>query len=134
MDACCAGGGGRSPEKFQVQHYIAYFRKVRAEFDQAWKSPRETYPEPVENCHVCSWFPVCDKRRQDDDDLSLVAGVSRRRRKLLIGRDVATIARLAVMAVPPVPKIDGIGDTALLRIREQARLQYQGRQEGRLSL
>ena len=32
----------------------------------------------------------------------------------------------------PNEKFDGIGDTALLRIREQARLQLQGRNEGRL--
>ena len=125
-------GGTASPEQFQVQRYIAYFRKVRNEFEKAWKSEADTYPEPTEHCEVCSWFPICDKRRRDDDHLSFVAGISRNQRKALVGRGVSTVADLAKLAVPPKPKIERIGDAALLRIREQARLQAQGREEGRL--
>jgi predicted RecB family nuclease len=125
-------GGGREPEKFLVQHFIAYFRKVRRDFQQASKVITNTYPEPVEHCDVCSWFPVCDKRRRDDDNLCLVAGMTRRQRKQLESRGVTTLAGLAVLALPAKEKFDGIGDTALLRIREQARLQLQGRQEDRL--
>ncbi len=124
-------GGTASPEQFQVQRYIAYFRKVRSEFERAWKSEADTYPEPTEHCEVCSWFPICDKRRRDDDHLSLVAGISRNQRKALVGRGVNTVADLAKLALPPKPKIERIGDAALLRIREQARLQVQGREAGR---
>ncbi len=67
-----------------------------------------------------------------DDHLSLVAGISRNQRKALAGRGVSTVAALAKLALPPKPKIERIGDAALLRIREQARLQVQGREEGRL--
>ena len=125
-------GGTASPERFQVQRYIAYFRKVRSEFERAWKLETDTYPEPTEHCEVCSWFPLCDTRRRDDDHLSLVAGISRNQRKALVGRGVSTVADLAKLALPPKPKIERIGDAALLRIREQARLQVQGREEGRL--
>jgi len=125
-------GGGREPERFLVQHFIAYFRKVRRDFQQASKVIANTYPEPVEHCDVCSWFPVCDKRRRGDDNLCLVAGITRRQRKQLESRGVTTLAGLAVLALPAKEKFDGIGDTALLRIREQARLQFQGRQEDRL--
>jgi predicted RecB family nuclease len=125
-------GGTSSPERFQVQRYIAYFRKVRNEYEQAWKLETNTYPEPVELCEVCSWFPLCDKRRRDDDHLSFVAGISRKQREALVGRGVSTVAALAKLALPPKPKIERIGDTALLRIREQARLQVTGREEGRL--
>ena len=45
---------------------------------------------------------------------------------------MSTVAALAKLALPPKPKIERIGDAALLRIREQARLQVQGREEGRL--
>jgi uncharacterized protein len=45
---------------------------------------------------------------------------------------VSTVAALAKLVLPPEPKIERIGDTALLRIREQARLQVQGREEDRL--
>jgi len=125
-------GGTTTPERFQVQRYIAYFRKVRSEFESAWKAETDTYPEPTEHCEVCSWFSLCDTRRRDDDHLSFVAGISRNQRKALAGRDVNTVAALAKLALPPVPKIERIGDAALMRIREQARLQVQGREEDRL--
>jgi uncharacterized protein len=125
-------GGAASPERFQVKRYIAYFRKVRSEFEQSWKLDANTYPEPTEHCEVCLWFPFCDNRRRTDDHLSFVAGISRNQRKALVGRGVSTVAALAKLNVPPKPKIERIGDAALLRIREQARLQVQGREEGRL--
>jgi len=125
-------GGTTSPERFQVQRYIAYFRKIRSEYETAWKAEMDTYPEPVEHCEVCSWFSVCDTRRRADDHPSLVAGISRNQRKALAERGVSTVAALSKLHLPPKPKIEGIGDSALLRIREQARLQVQGREEGQL--
>jgi predicted RecB family nuclease len=125
-------GGAATPERFQVQRYIAYFRKLRSEFEKAWKLETNTYPEPTEHCDVCSWFSLCDSRRRADDHPSLVAGISRNQRKALAERGVGTVAALATLALPPVPKIQRIGDAALLRIREQARLQVQGRKQGRL--
>src|SRR5581483_805872 len=130
-------GGTASPERFQVQpynvqRYIAYFRRVRSEFESAWKRNAQTYPEPTEHCEVCSWFPLCDARWRADDHPSLVAGISRNQRKALAERGVTTMAALATLSLPPKPKIERIGDAALLRIREQARLQVQGREQGRL--
>jgi predicted RecB family nuclease len=125
-------GGTATPERFQVQRYIAYFRKVRSEFERAWKVETDTYPEPTEHCEVCSWFPMCDTRRRDDDHTSLVAGISRNQRKALVDRGVSTVAALAKLVLPPKPKIERIGDAALVRIREQARLQVQGREQCRL--
>src|SRR5207302_1988203 len=66
-------GGAATPEQFQVQRYMAYFRRVRSEFEKAWKLETDTYPEPTEHCEVCSWFPLCDTRRRADDHPSLVA-------------------------------------------------------------
>src|SRR5271169_6171493 len=125
-------GGAANPERFQVQRYIAYFRKVRSEFEQTWKLDTNTYPEPTEHCEVCSWFPLCDERRRADDHPSLVAGISQNQRKALALRGVTTVSALAKLVLPSKPKIERIGDAALLRIREQAHLQVQGREEGRL--
>jgi predicted RecB family nuclease len=125
-------GGTAAPERFQVQHYIAYFRKVRSEFEKAWKLETNTYPEPTEHCDVCSWFALCDTRRRADDHTSLVAGISCNQRKALAERSVSTVGGLAKFVLPPVPRIERIGNAALQRIREQARLQVQGREEGRL--
>jgi len=121
-------GGGAQPEKFSVHRYLAYFRKVRREFEAANQVKAETYPEPVDHCRVCIWSTVCDRRWRDDDHLSLVAGISRSQRKALVECGVNTVSGLAS---PELPPIDGIGAQALIVIREQARLQVQGRDEGR---
>jgi predicted RecB family nuclease len=125
-------GGSTTPERFLVSHYAAYFRKVRRDFEEATKNPASTYPEPVDLCNVCSWFPLCDQRRRDDDHLSLVAGITRIQRKELGSRGMDSVARLGNLALPLFPKINRISDAALLRVREQARLQVQGRQKGEL--
>ncbi|MGB6631897.1 MAG: TM0106 family RecB-like putative nuclease [Terriglobales bacterium] len=125
-------GGGSAPARFAVQHYIAYFRKVRSEFEKAWKLDGQTYPEPVEHCDVCSWSPVCDERWRSDDYLSLVAGITRNQRKQLGERGVSTVVSLANLALPIKPKIERIGDAALVRIHEQACIQVKGREDGHL--
>jgi predicted RecB family nuclease len=125
-------GGTSEPEPLPVSHYLAYFRKVRSEFEEAWRAAEPTYPEPVEQCEVCSWFPVCDDRWRQDDHLSLVAGITRNQRKVLTQRKVSTVASLARLPLPARPRIEGIGETALVRIREQARLQVEGREKARL--
>jgi uncharacterized protein len=122
--------GGMNPETYPVEQHIAYFRKIKKDFETAYMQPANTYPEPTEHCDVCWWLPICDKRRHDDDHLSLVAGITRKQRKILAGRDVATVASLAHLDLTAKPKINGIGSVALLRIRQQARLQVKGREEG----
>ena len=123
-------GGTSKPEKFPVQHYSAYFRKARREFDEAWKIAAETYPEPVEHCDVCDWSTICDARWRADDHLSLVAGITRNQRKALTDRNVTTLAGLGAMPLAVGQKLDGIGATALLRIREQAEASAQGARAG----
>lgn len=124
-------GGGAQPEKFSVQRYLAYFRKVRREFAQAYQAGADTYPEPVELCRVCDWSTVCDRRWRDDDHLSLVAGITRSQRNVLVDNRITTVAELGRLVFPPDPKIEGIGDQALSRIHQQARLQVEGREQGR---
>jgi predicted RecB family nuclease len=125
-------GGGTELEKFATQHYSAYFRKVKRDFEEASRVSENTYPEPVELCDVCSWFPICDKRRRDDDHLSLVANITSVQRKELVAREINTVARLGSLLLPVVPKIDRIGSEALRRIRDQACIQVTGRNENRL--
>ncbi len=125
-------GGGAKAERFAVRHYIAYFRKVSREFEEAWKSTSNTYPEPTDHCDVCSWLPICDARRRSDDHLYLVAGITRNQRRSLVERDVNTLERLGRLSLPVRPKIERIGEAVLSRIRDQARLQLEGREQGKL--
>jgi predicted RecB family nuclease len=121
-------GGGAHPETFSVHHYLAYFRKVQREFENANQARAETYPEAVDHCRVCGWFSICDDRWRSDDHLSLVAGISRNQRKRLVACSVKTVHELAGLEPGP---IEGIGAQALTSIREQARLQVQGGDEAR---
>jgi predicted RecB family nuclease len=133
-------GGGAKAEEFRVQRYLAYFRKVRRDFQAAHPTAEsqaalsakpKTYPEPVEHCAVCIWFPNCDERRHADDHLSLVAGITGNQRKALVERDVTKLAQLGMLPLPVTPKMKRIAEAPLLRIREQARVQMRGRNEQR---
>ncbi len=121
-------GNGAQPETFSVHRYLAYFRKVQREFENANKILAQTYPEPVDHCRVCGWFTNCDDLWRSDDHLSLVAGISRNQRKRLVACGIKTVHELAGLQPGP---IEGIGTQALTSIREQARLQVQGGDEGR---
>jgi len=123
-------GSTATAERYSVQRYIAYFRKIKREFETAWGQEAKSYPEPVEHCEICSWFPVCDARWRSDDYLALVAGISRSQRNRLCDHNIKTVVSLAGLVLPANPKIDGIGEAALLRIHDQARLQVKGREAG----
>jgi len=124
-------GRGASPESFQVQQYIAYSRKIKSDFLAALEVKAGTYPEPVEHCYVCDWSPQCNEQWHKEDHLSLVAGITRNQRKALVEREVNTVAKLAGFSLPPTPKIDRIAPAPLFRIREQARVQIAGLEQGK---
>ena len=124
-------GRGAQPEEFPVQGYIAYFRKVKRDFLAALEAKPNTYPDPVEHCYVCDWFPHCDEQWHVDDHLSLVAGITRNQRKALAEREMDSVETLAGFQLPPTPKIERIAPAPLFRIREQARVQIAGREQGK---
>ena len=76
--------------------------------------------------------PNASARRRADDHLSLVAGISARQRRALTARDVTTLEALGDLALPMDPPLADVGAGALTRVREQARIQLQGRRDGRL--
>jgi predicted RecB family nuclease len=131
------GGSARTVERLRVDDYMAYYRSARDQFlttmadeTPATYPPAGTYPEPVEHCDVCRWAVECAVRRRTDDHLSLVAGISGRQRQALTGRDVATLEALGELALPMEPRLEGVGEGALTRVREQARIQLEGRRFG----
>ncbi|HMR77918.1 MAG TPA: TM0106 family RecB-like putative nuclease, partial [Polyangiaceae bacterium] len=87
------------------------------------------YPEPVSHCGVCDWWKRCEDRRRADDHLSLVASITRKQRDRLADQCTTRVTELA--ALSPSARVPGIEPEPLTRIREQARIQVEGREEKR---
>ncbi|MGA3124272.1 MAG: TM0106 family RecB-like putative nuclease [Polyangiaceae bacterium] len=124
--------GDLREEQFETSRYAAYFRHVRKALEAAVASPPVTYPEPVAHCDVCDYAAECDARRRADDHLSLVAGITRSQRRALELASVRTMHQLAATPLPRPAALDGIGQAAFMRIREQARIQVEGADAGSL--
>ncbi len=132
------GGSARAIERFRVDDFMAYYRNARDRFLRTLADetppafpPTATYPEPVEHCDVCRWAAECVARRRADDHLSLVAGISARQRRALTDRGIPTLEALGDLALPMTPPLEDVGQGALIRVREQARIQLEGRREDR---
>ena len=128
------GGSSRTVERLRVDDFMAYYRSVRSRFLAAMTAedpprfpPLDTYPDPVDHCDVCRWAAECAARRRADDHLSLVAGISARQRRALTARGVDTLADLGRLPLPVDPPLEGTSAGALSRVREQARIQLEGR-------
>jgi len=134
-----------APESYRVDDFMAYYRFVRARLERAVDSAGAPgapagdllvpaagglYPEPVEMCGICRWWSNCDRRWHADDHLSLVAGISRSQRVELGEWGVPTMARLAVLPLPLGRRPARGSREAIVRVREQARVQVEGRTHG----
>jgi predicted RecB family nuclease len=118
------------PIRLRSGDYLAYHRRVRQRFEAfiGDAAAPEPYPEPVEHCDICRWWKLCETRRESDDHLSLVAGITRRQRDRLALAGVASTHALAALA--PERTVAGIDPVPLTRVREQARLQVEARGTG----
>jgi predicted RecB family nuclease len=119
---------------FKVNDFAAYERQTRrllAEFieaDAGANPPLDTYPEPVEHCAICRWSPACKARRRSDDDLSLVAGMSKGQRGRL--KEIGVPTRRGFAALNPLPALRGTSREPLERARSQAILQVASEDAG----
>jgi predicted RecB family nuclease len=122
-------------QTYRVQDFAAYFRLVRRRLEATIQQDANAiaaanYPEPVEHCDVCRWWSNCNKRRHDDDHLTLVASISRLQMRELEKVGITTLAKLGTLPLPlPFSPRRGASDT-YVRVREQARIQLLGRSEG----
>jgi len=119
---------------YRVADYAAYFRKARRGLEEAIDGGIDNalYPHPVERCDICDWRPTCDARRRADDHLCLVAGISKVQIGELGRNGIATVAGLAEMPLPLRWKPERGAKNSYGRIREQARIQVEGRLAGKL--
>ena len=121
-------GNGFARESYRCAEYAAYYRYVKSRLEAACDGDRrQTYPEPCAHCDVCRWFAECDAKRRADDDLSLVAGITRQQRKQFTQWQADTVARLAELPIPLRQKPRSGAKETYQRKREQARVQVEGR-------
>jgi predicted RecB family nuclease len=119
------------PESYRYASFAAYYRAVKkALFSVVQSGNDPTYPEPVPHCDICRWWKECDHQRRKDDHLSFVAGASKLQRKELLAQGVPRLEALAKLPIPiPFKPSRGARD-GYVRIREQARIQFEARVYG----
>ena len=118
------------PQSFRTADYAAFYRKVADGLKQSVGRSREdvNYPDPKEHCDVCRWRVPCYLRRRTDDHLCLVAGISKVQINELHRQGINTVSNLAQMAVPLSWKPERGAVYSYERLREQARIQIEGRE------
>lgn len=131
--AVVAPGRYADPEWLRTRDFLAYYRLMCGRLEAALDGgePPATYPEPVPQCDTCRWWSACDRRRRDDDHLSLVAGATRLQRVELGRRGIGTLSALAQATLPLDPRPERGSPESYERSHHQARIQLASRSEER---
>ena len=125
--------GDGAEHRERLADYTAFFRAAKARFEARVfdEGPAlETYPDPVEHCRVCAWYPTCADRRRADDHLSLVAGMTRSATQRLVAAELPTLASLG--DAPSELTVKDVNPGTYTRLHDQARIQLEGRRTGSL--
>jgi predicted RecB family nuclease len=120
------------PQSFRTDDFAAYYRRVRTSLQQAVTLDHaiDVYPDPKPFCEVCRWQERCEAKRHADDHLSLVASISKSQITELFERTITTGDALATLPIPLTFKPTRGSASSLERVREQARIQAEGKKAG----
>ena len=123
------------PQKFRMDDFSAFYRRVRRSLEEFVEAPGsdQEYPEPKEHCDICGWRASCEARRRTDDHLCLVASISKLQTNELRAQGINTVSELAAMPLPLAWKPERGSAHAYERVREQARIQVEGRVSGQVA-
>lgn len=117
------------PQRFRFVDYAAYFRQMKLSTEQSiLDTDHVTYPDPNSSCDVCRWKNTCDKRRRDDDHLSIVANITKNQIKELKSKDIQTIKALSEMLLPIAWNPKTGSKASLEKAKHQAVLQVKSRE------
>ena len=118
-------------ESFRYADFHAYYRQVKEKLELVMAQPAQpTYPDPVEHCSICRWWQICDKRRHDDDHLSLVAGMRSLHIVELQRQAIQTLEQFANKEQLEKPARGNL--ESFVRRQTQAKIQLNGRQQNKL--
>lgn len=118
-------------EEYRFAEFHAYYRLVKKNFQQVMAgSALPTYPDPVEHCNICRWWQVCEKKRHDDDHLSLVAGIRSLHIVELHRQKIETLEQFAKAVKLEKPE-RGNKET-FTKKQSQAKIQLEGRYQNKL--
>jgi predicted RecB family nuclease len=120
-------------EKFRFADFKAYYRLTKRSLAAVIAGePPITYPDPVEQCNICRWWKECDKKRHDDDHLSLIASIRSMHIGELQKQAITTLEQFANRE-NPLPAIPDRGSKeTFFKIHEQAKIQLMGRLQNKL--
>ena len=126
--AVLLGDGTRDP--YRAGDFAAYVRRLEGRaLGLAEAGPGETYPLPCAHCPICGYRHACEGRREQDDHLSLVAGLARDQARKLEEAGVTTLTALAEL--PEERRVPQLARQTLDTLRRQATLQLSERRTGR---
>lgn len=113
-------------ESYRYAEFQSYYKQVKKNFETTIAGPpTATYPDPVENCAICNWWQVCDRKRHHDDHLSLVAGIRSLHIVELQKQKIQTLEQFAT--ADELSKPERGNKETFIRKQSQARIQLEGR-------
>ena len=121
--------GSGEQARFRLNDYAAYYRHVKSSFLESMESGFDVYPTECAHCSICPWNAQCAKRRDDDDHLSLVAGIRSDQIAKFAAGGIATLAQLAAAENAQRPR--KMAETTFERLQAQAQQQHLHRQSRR---
>jgi predicted RecB family nuclease len=117
-------------ERFRLEDYKHYFYSLKNLFLEFIEINNPTYPAPCEKCPQCHWREICKDMWNQDDHLSRVANISKLQIKRLESAGIKTLKELGTL--PASISIPKISEIVMNRLRDQASLQLESRNTGKL--
>lgn len=115
---------------YRLDDFLAYYRLISNRLEKVVSNDEgiiPTYPNPVAQCDICKWWKACDSKRREDDHLSLVAGLGNSQAIEIEQWGINTLESLAQLELPIPHKPTRGAIKTYERLREQSRVQFEGR-------
>lgn len=115
--------GNKQSISYHVSDFYHYFLEAKDRFLAFVETKKDTYPNPCSKCDLCHWKAKCEDQWIQDDHLSQVANIKKIQIKRLNENKINTMKDLALM--PESQSINKISEHVLIRLKHQAKLQYE---------